>query len=57
MTSKIAPILPARSMDFNTLHDALAKGDSDEAAIAKACGEKPATKAPTDSSDKADKKG
>lgn len=54
---KTAPVLPARSMDFNALNDALAKGDSDDVAIAKACGDKPPSKSPTVSSDKADKKG
>ena len=55
--NKTAPVLPARSMDFNALHDAIAKGESDKVAIAKACGDKPETKSPTDSSNKADKKG
>lgn len=52
-----APSLPARSVDFNALHDALAKGDSDDVAIAKACGDKPAPKSPPVSSKNADKKG
>lgn len=39
-----APLLPARSVNFNDLHNALVSGDSDEIAIAKACGDKPKVK-------------
>jgi hypothetical protein len=56
-TAQVAPIMPARSMDFNELEAALKKGESDEDAIALACGDKTASKSPTDSSNKAEKKG
>lgn len=60
---KTAPVLPARSMDFNTLNDALTNGESDEDAIAKACGDEvkdppeATEKTKTTSSTKAAKKG
>lgn len=54
---RTAPVLPARSMDFNAMHDSLAKGESDDVAIAKACGDKLPEKSKPVSSDKADKKG
>lgn len=55
--TKTAPVMPAQSIDFNALHDALAKGESDEAALAKATGARSPERPKTVSSEKADKKG